>query len=60
MKKKKRTNYVEAFKVLRDSGLGKAWDNVKCVCRELWKDNPCSVNCKEFHDESISNHKDKS
>ena len=59
MKSKKNTNYVKAFQKLRDSGLGAAWDNVICVCRQIMRDDPCSVSCKEFHDESLPNERDK-
>lgn len=58
-KKKKHTNYTEAFQSLRDLGLGKAWDNVICICRQIMRDDPCSVNCKEFHDETLPNEYNK-
>lgn len=47
----------EAFDWLRESPVGKAWQNVKCPCRELLKDDPCDLNCKEFHDETLPNFK---
>lgn len=44
---------AETFRQLRE--IGSAWDDCICVCRGLMKDNPCDVNCKEFHDESLPN-----
>jgi hypothetical protein len=35
--------------------IGPAWDDVICVCRQLLKDNACSCNCKEFHNEELPN-----
>lgn len=53
-KKKSKKSLAQTFKELR-AITGGHWDNVICVCRELMKDNPCDVNCKEFHDEILSN-----
>ena len=50
---------LNAFKEIHDT-IGTAWDDVICVCRGLIKDEPCECNCKEFHDESLTNsHKEK-
>jgi hypothetical protein len=39
----------EAFEKLRDAGMGKAWDNVSCICEQLLRD-PCHLNCATHSD----------
>jgi hypothetical protein len=36
--------YVEAFRKLRESPLGDAWDKIECPCDYLDR-SPCDVNC---------------
>lgn len=46
---KKRKSITQAFKELRESGAGEAWDKVKCVCAELGR-GKCELNCPEWHE----------
>ena len=50
---KEKQGIAETLRQLRE--IGTAWDNIICVCRGLIKDNPCEINCKEFHDEYLPN-----
>ena len=34
----KRKTYKEIFNELRETGLGKAWDKIDCVCDALLRD----------------------
>lgn len=40
---------VKAFKELREMGMGKYWDEVKCICSELGRSR-CNFNCKEYEE----------
>ncbi len=51
--KNKKDGVAETFVRLRE--IGSSWNDTICVCRELMRDDPCYINCKEFFDESLAN-----
>lgn len=43
----KKLTISEAFQELKKTGIGKYWDDVKCICAYLDREK-CSVNCPEY------------
>ena len=49
----KRGSIAEAFKELKDAGLGKSWDKVSCICAELGR-GKCDVACADYEKNTIA------
>lgn len=56
-KLQKKETASETFTKLKMSDS--AWNDIICICRQLMKEEPCELNCKQFHDESLLNKVEK-